>query len=119
MTMSYRPSSTTSWNTMKFARMISSIRRNAWKQFRSCSPCSDSMCEDSLARCPLAGGMRSRHPVDELLDEQIRLHRIASLDKVAATVDGHQFATGYLGELHTRRVRDDVGVGTLGHPERA
>ena len=40
---------------MKLAARISSIRRSAWKQCRSCSADSDSMCRDSLARWALAG----------------------------------------------------------------
>ena len=44
---------------MKFATRISSIRRIAWKQCRSCSADSDSMCADSLASSALAGWMRS------------------------------------------------------------
>jgi class 3 adenylate cyclase len=44
---------------MKFATRISSIRRQAWKQCRSCSADSDSMCPDSLARWTLAGWIRS------------------------------------------------------------
>ena len=44
---------------MKFATRISSIRRNAWNTFSSCSPDSDWMWADSLASCALAGWMRS------------------------------------------------------------
>ena len=40
---------------MKLAIRISSIRRQAWKQCRSCSADSDSKCLDSLARWALAG----------------------------------------------------------------
>ena len=40
---------------MKLASRISSIRRMAWKQCRSCSADSLSMCVDSFARCALAG----------------------------------------------------------------
>ena len=38
------------------------MRRSAWKQCRSCSADSDSMCRDSLARWALAGWMRSPSP---------------------------------------------------------
>ncbi len=44
---------------MKLASRISSIRRIAWKQCRSCSADSLSMWRDSLARKALAGWMRS------------------------------------------------------------
>ena len=44
---------------MKFASRISSIRRHAWKQCRSCSADSDSMWRDSFASCALAGWIRS------------------------------------------------------------
>ena len=44
---------------MKLAMRISSMRRMAWKQCRSCSADSDSMCRDSLAKSALAGWMRS------------------------------------------------------------
>ncbi len=44
---------------MKFETRISSIRRHAWKQCRSCSADSDSKWPDSLARCALAGWIRS------------------------------------------------------------
>ena len=44
---------------MKFASRISSIRRIAWKQCRSCSADSLSMWPDSFARYALAGWMRS------------------------------------------------------------
>src|SRR4029077_17711710 len=44
---------------MKLATRISSIRRQAWKQCRSCSEASLSMWADSPARNPLAGWMRS------------------------------------------------------------
>ena len=47
---------------MKLDTRISSIRRQAWKQCRSCSADSDSMWLDSLARCSLAGWMRSPSP---------------------------------------------------------
>ncbi len=51
-------SRTTSWNSMKFAQRISSIRRIAWNAWRSCSPASRSMCAASLASSALAGWMR-------------------------------------------------------------
>ena len=44
---------------MKFATMISSIRRAAWNTFRSCSPASDSMCALSLASQREAGWTHS------------------------------------------------------------
>ena len=44
---------------MKLASRISSIRRIAWKQCRSCSADSLSMWPDSFASCALAGWMRS------------------------------------------------------------
>ena len=44
---------------MKFAIRISSIRRIAWKAFRSCPADSDAMCADSLASQALAGWIRS------------------------------------------------------------
>src|SRR5262245_3471748 len=44
---------------MKFASRISSIRRIAWKQWRSCSADSLSMCRDSFASSALAGWIRS------------------------------------------------------------
>ena len=44
---------------MKLASRISSIRRIAWKQWRSCSADSLSTWRDSLARWALAGWMRS------------------------------------------------------------
>ncbi len=44
---------------MKLASRISSIRRIAWKQCRSCSADSLSMWRDSFARNPLAGWIRS------------------------------------------------------------
>ena len=47
---------------MKLATRISSIRRHAWKQCRSCSADSDSMWPDSLARNALAGWIRSPCP---------------------------------------------------------
>ena len=40
---------------MKLLTSTSSIRRMAWNACRSCSPDSDSMCADSLARCADAG----------------------------------------------------------------
>ena len=62
---------------MKFATRISSIRRQAWKQCRSCSADSDSMCADSLARQrargvdPLALGLE--HARDRVLREPVDL----------------------------------------------
>jgi hypothetical protein len=56
---SYGSSATRSWKTMKFASMISSIRRLAWNTFRSCSPASDSRCALSLASQRDAGCTRS------------------------------------------------------------
>ena len=44
---------------MKLAISTSSMRRMAWKQCRSCSPDSSSMCRDSLASRALSGWMRS------------------------------------------------------------
>ncbi|CAN5783797.1 hypothetical protein BH24ACT15_BH24ACT15_21120 [soil metagenome] len=42
-TRSYRPSSMTSWKTMKVATKISSMRRSALKQCRSCPEASEAM----------------------------------------------------------------------------
>ena len=47
---------------MKFATRISSIRRQAWKQCRSCSADSDSMCADSLASARSRGGRARPRP---------------------------------------------------------
>ena len=44
---------------MKFANRISSIRRHAWKQCRSCSVDSESMCSTSLESSAEAGWIRS------------------------------------------------------------
>ena len=52
-------SETRSWKTMKLASRISSMRRIAWKQCRSCSADSLSTWCDSLARNALAGWIRS------------------------------------------------------------
>ena len=53
---------------MKLASRISSIRRIAWKQCRSCSADSLSMWPDSFARCALAGWMRSPRASSTLRD---------------------------------------------------
>ena len=42
------------------------MRRHAWKQWRSCSADSDSMCPDSLASSVLIGWMRSPSPSSTL-----------------------------------------------------
>ena len=68
---------TTSWNSMKFATRISSMRRSAWKQCRSCSADSDSMWLDSLARCRArrmdALALRLEDPGDRILGEPVDL----------------------------------------------
>ena len=62
---------------MKLASRISSIRRHAWKQCRSCSADSHSMWRDSFARCALAGWMRSpsrlEHRRDRVLGQPVDL----------------------------------------------
>ena len=60
---------------MKFATRISSIRRQAWKQCRSCSADSDSMCADSLARYAARGvdalALGLEHARDRVLREPV------------------------------------------------
>ena len=71
---------------MKLATRISSIRRQAWKQCRSCSADSDSMWRDSLASCaarrvhPLAGGLehRGHRVLREPVDLQVGMQRGAA-----------------------------------------
>ena len=62
---------------MKFASRISSIRRIAWKQCRSCSADSLSMWLDSFARSALAGmdalAARLQHRRDRMLGEPVDL----------------------------------------------
>ena len=57
---------------MKLATRISSIRRQAWKQCRSCSADSDSMWRDSLASSRLAGCTRSPRGLERRRDRVLR-----------------------------------------------
>ena len=62
---------------MKFATRISSIRRHAWKQCRSCSADSDSMCDDSFASSRAgrvdALALALQHPRDRVLGQPVDL----------------------------------------------
>ena len=76
---------------MKLLIRISSIRRHAWKQCRSCSADSDSMCCDSLARCSLPGWMRSpsalEHARDRVLGEPVDLEPVDEVAQLAGDRD--------------------------------
>ena len=59
---------TTSWKTMKLAIRISSIRRQAWKQWRSCSADSDSMWPTRWPARRSAGWTRSPSGLEDRRD---------------------------------------------------